>query len=507
MARMADGWLPTKKNMDLLTEEFRVRHHDGLKEINIFEPELTTLKGMPPGWLLDKKMPLPFSAVRAKDFDVQAGIGKLIHVGKDESMIHTVLEGWRLPGDAQRGLGATHRDLAFHIEILTQLQTSLRPDDRLLFELIFTGRHRSALEAIENKAHGQTWKEEELLLTLVRQLLVLCAFDVQRLTYFLRESAQEPLPGILERVEDEFGYTRASTIKSALMSSLACRDAAFDEFQPFKPSDLNDMTLPDSPKRRGAPASDPKRESPTSRLQRGVSPVLRSMTREQVIPIGHALNRSIPALQQARSGSEGFLLDAMKNGIELPDMLPNYRFSGLGPTECLLVALLRLVQAEQHYMVCYERYLEGRGRPGATPVRHIFFTKPSKPTGGIEHSSCSFGLPAFPFRMAKPTGGMEHSSCSFGLPAFQARMVRIGRVIELAGEYRRLILKPAGRSGKDNDFGASSADRDFSKPMKKAKRFLLKMGEQRLADHSGPADCRRRTFYLLDVHPGARLAL
>jgi hypothetical protein len=109
------------------------------------------------------------------------------------------------------------------------------------------------------------------------------------------------------------------------------------------------MTVPDPPKRRGAPASDPRRETPTIQIWNLVAPALASMSREQLAAAGHALNKATPGLKGSPPQPEDVLLNGLEHSTELPEMLTHYRFSGLDPSACLLVALLRFVQAEQYY--------------------------------------------------------------------------------------------------------------------------------------------------------------
>ena len=482
--KLAEGWLPTSANIQALIETVRVQLHDGPGDLNIFDAEAVTLEGTAPGWLAEKVVPLSWDIVTAPDFDVAAGIRKLIHVGQDEGLIEDVVSGWRNKHTPRLSRGTLEAEFGHHTGSMKRLQGSASPDERRLFGLIFMGMHRSALEAIEAKRYGPGWSEEALVLLVVRQLLVLCAFDVQRLAYHLRECAQEPLPGLLERVNGEYGYIRASAVKSALMSSASALDESLEKFRPFVDADLDDMKVPDPPKRRGAPVSDPKRENPTIRIWNLVGTALGSMSREQLTPVGHALNEAIPGLKGSPPQPEDVLLSALKHGTDLPEMLTHYRFSGLDPSACLLVALLRFVQAEQYYTGIYGRYLNDRKRGTAVRVSRMFIEGRAKP---------------------RITG--DRSSQSPGLPAFRPGTASIGRVVTLAGTYQRLIIKHAGRAGKADDFGPSGSDSNFRKPMKQAKFFLKKVGERRIEDHAGPADCERRTFYLLDVHPEWRLVV
>jgi hypothetical protein len=64
---------PTLANIQALIEKFRVELHDGAGDRNIFEAEAITLKGIAPGWLAEKVMPLSWDVVTAPDFDVAAG--------------------------------------------------------------------------------------------------------------------------------------------------------------------------------------------------------------------------------------------------------------------------------------------------------------------------------------------------------------------------------------------------------------------------------------------------
>lgn len=480
--RVAQGWVPTLANKLALVEELRAELHDGKSEPNIFDPGLGTLERVAPGWLSEKIMPFSWDTVLARDFDVAEGVEKLIHVGRDEGLIEDVFSGWRSKHAARLSGGTIKAEYHHHIRCLKRLQGSEIADERRLFGLIFIGMHRSALEAIEDRCYGSDWSEEGLVLLVVRQLLVLCAFDVQRLAFYLRESAQEPLPGLIDRVEGEYGYIRASAVKSALMSSASALDEALEKFRPFADADLDDMTMPAPPKRRGAPVSDPRKESPTIRIWNVAATALGGMSRDQLAPLGHALNGAIPELQRLPTHEGDVLRAAIEDGTELPEMLTHYRFSGLDPSACLLVTLLRLVQAEQYYLGIYDRYLRDRER--GTPVRlsQMFIEA-----------------------RAKPGTSGDRRPQSPGLPAFRPGAVNIGRVVMLAGTYQRLIIKHAGRAGKEDDLGLSGSDSNFRKPMKKAKLFLKKVGERRNEDHVGPATCERRTFYLLDVHPEWRL--
>lgn len=483
MRRLQAGWLPTETNLRDFVEEMAGRFHFGAKEPNIFDPNLNTLEGVAPGWLLDRKWhPLPLCVVMDDGFDVAAGIRKLIHVGQDESLITIMLEGWRLKGDPNIGQLASEKDIAAHIRDLERLQSSTHPGERKLFGSIFCGAHNSALFAISQQDHTASWKEERLVLLVVRQLLLLCAFDVQRVAYFLRESAQEPLPGLYDRVEDEFGYVRASTLKSSYETSAEDREEMFATFRTIRKSDLKDMEIPQAPKRRGAPASDPKRERPKSRLWPIVARSLKEMPKEQIAVIAPVLNAVIPNLRRVIRGFEGEFIEATKKKQALPSMATTYRFSGLEPMECLLVAVLRLVQAESFYVRLYNDYLKHRGQPGARPPHLIFMDGPP------EEGETSIRHPA-----------------SSGLPAFSAGDVLLGRAVVLAGEYRRLIVKNASRSGKDPEAGTVRGDRDFHFAMAGAQAFLMKVGERQKTDGMAPTGSERRTFYLLDVLPDMRL--
>ncbi|MFC7498455.1 hypothetical protein ACFQRC_04390 [Enterovirga sp. GCM10030262] len=482
LEKVAQGWVPTLANKLALVEDLRAELHDGKSEPNIFDPGLVTLERVPPGWLSEKIMPLSWDTVMARDFDVAVGIEKLIHVGRDEGLIEDVFSGWSSKHAARLSGGTLKAEYHHHIRSLKRLQGSAKADERRLFGLIFTGMHRSALKVIEDRCYGSDWSEEGLVLLVVRQLLALCAFDVQRLAYYLRESAQEPLPGLLDRVEGEYGYIRASALKSALMTSASALDEALEKFRPFADADLDDIRMPAPPKRRGAPVSDPRKENPTIRIWNVAATALGAMSRDQLAPLGHALNGAIPGLQRSPSPAGDVLRAAIKEGTELPEMLTHYRFSGLDPSACLLVALLRFVQAEQYYLGMYDRYLRDRKRGTPVRVSRLFIEA-----------------------RAKPGTSGDRSPQSPGLPAFHPGAANIGRVVTLAGAYQRLIIKHAGRAGKEDDLGPSGSDSNFRKPMKQAKLFLKKVGERRIEDHAGPAPCERRTFDLLDVHPEWRL--
>lgn len=484
MRRLEAGWLPTEVNLRDFIREMTDRYYFSEEEPNMFDPKLNTLEGVAPGWLLDKKWrPLPWCVVMGNGFDVAAGIRKLINVGQDESLISIMLEGWRLKGDPHIGQIVAEKDLAAHIQDLKRLQSSTHSGERRLFGYIFCGWHNSALLAISQRDHTASWKEERLVLLVVRQLLLFCAFDVQRVAYFLRESAQEPLAGLYDRVEGEFGYVRASTLKSSYETSAEDREEMFTTFRPIRKSDLKDMEVPPAPKRRGAPASDPKRERPKSRLWPVVARSLKEMPKEQIAEIAPVLNDVIPNLRRVIRGFEREFIEAIKKKQALPSMVATYRFSGLEPMECLLVAVLRLVQAESFYIRLYNDYLKNRDQAGAHPV-HLIFTE-----GPLRPGKTSARYPA---------------SC--GLPAFSADDVLLGRAVVLAGEYRRLIVKNASRSGKDPEAGTVRGDRDFHSAMTQAKGFLSRVGERELRDGEAPAGSERRTFYLLDVLPDMRLA-
>lgn len=350
--KVAQGWVPTLAK----------------SEANIFDPALDTLEKAAPGWLSDKIMPLSWNTVMARDFDVAAGIEKMIHVGRDEGLIEDVFSGWSSRHAARLSRGTLKAEYHHHIRCLKRLQGSANAVERRLFGLIFIGMHRSALRAIEDRCYGSDWTEEGLVLLVVRQLLVLCAFDVQRLAYYLRESAQEPLPGLLDRVEGEYGYIRASAVKSALMSSASALEESIEKFRPFADADLEDIRVPAPPKRRGAPVADPRRESPTIRIWNLAAAAVGGMSRDQIAPIGHALNEVIPGLRGSLTHGGDVLRAALKDDTELPEMLTHYRFSGLDPSACLLVALLRFVQAEQYYLGIYDRYLKETKRGTPLPL-------------------------------------------------------------------------------------------------------------------------------------------
>lgn len=483
MRRLHVGWLPTEANIEDFILEMAHRYYFGEEGPNIFDPNLNTLEGAAPGWLLDRKWhPLPWCVVMDDGFDVAAGIRKLIHVGQDESLIAIMLEGWRLKGDPNIGQIASEKDLAAHTQDLERLQGSTHPGERRLFGYIFCGWHHSALRTISQRDYTSSWKEERLVLLVVRQLLLLCAFDVQRVAYFLRESAQEPLPGLYDRVEGEFGYVRASTLTSSYETSAEDREEMFTKFRPIQQSDLKDSEVPPAPRRRGAPASDPKRERPKTRLWPIVARSLEEMPREQIAKIAPVLNEVIPNLRRVIRGFEGALIEAIKKKQPLPSMVATYRFSGLEPMECLLVAVLRLVQAESFYIRLYNDYLKNRGQAGAYPVHFIFTEGPLRPG---------------------KTSARYPMSC--GLPAFSADDILLGRAVVLAGEYRRLIVKNASRSGKDPEAGSVRGDRDFHSAMTRAKAFLMKVGERQDSDREARAGSERKTFHLLDVLPEARL--
>lgn len=482
--RIKERWLPTPENVQAFIAEMRFRYEHGVSDIDIFDRDLRTLERAPPGWLLSKVRPLPWPVVADDHFNVVRGVSKLIHVGQDTTLINFVVQGWRIEGGVWKDANETWDDFERHVEDLKRLQGSGHTGERMLFRLIFTGWHRSALVAIERGNYSSSWTEERLVLVLVRQLLILCAFDLQRVAYYLRECAQEPLPGLFDRVEGEFGYVRASAVRSAFLTSVEDRRTAFDKFRSFNEADLDEMIVPPVPKRRGAPSSDPKKERPKLRMWPIVAAGLDGMTKGQVAAIGQALNQMIPTLQEAISQSEGKFIDAIKEDRELESMLAHYRLSGLEPMECLMITVLRFVQAEAFYMRSYEEYVKSRRQPGARPLSLLFAE------GRVEPGKLSRRSPA-----------------SVGLPAFCPDEISLGRAITLCGEYRRVIVKNAGRSGKDREAAVDPVDRDFAAAMVTAKDFLGMMGERHWSDSKCPEGSERRTFYLLDVFPDMRLGL
>lgn len=92
------------------------------------------------------------------------------------------------------------------------------------------------------------------------------------------------------------------------------------------------------------------------------------------------------------------------------------------------------------------------------------------------------------------------------LPAFSEDLLLDGwrtRAKELVYGYRRELLKDAGHP-KDPDRTTGTENAGWA-AIQKASGFLVDRGERRIEDCVGDENCPRRTYYLLDIIPEARL--
>jgi hypothetical protein len=108
--------------------------------------------------------------------------------------------------------------------------------------------------------------------------------------------------------------------------------------------------------------------------------------------------------------------------------------------------------------------------------------------------------------LAPQKGKIIEARASVALAAFHASGLQRpwhGRAMDMFRLYRRELLKDAKISKKASVAG--NRKKSGGPAIAAAKRFLEQRGERLIGDDKGPADCLKRTFYLLDILPEVRL--
>ena len=442
----------------------RVReiHHNGhfggfsenAQPDRLFDPRLSNLDGVPLGILAIKEEPLPLRFLPESKPDLLRFCERLITIEPDEHLVALVVRGWPAPQSS----------LAAHVDRLWELYNY----DRETYRFVVCGQHYSAQERAFRRGVPAHWPPLTLELVIARTALLWCAHDVQlsiarairmERNPFGQVASAAGLSGTLPFLESQYRVLRPSTV-------ISIARPRYDRLLEV----LSKRDMPEADQRRYLEKAAGK-DAAFRRVLRQAEQLYRHGKAETLTAAVDREIKRMPALIQDLAKQNPFWRGLVDEGAGPAERTFNQLcFSGLTLLQAIAVAILRLCQAEKEIAKLIARTA---ALPERSPLARLL------------------SLPGYRRSTLGP-GGIKRAQNL--LRAYRCRFP--DKDFETCARTKPFVLSP----GEMLDLGNVGMT-----VLQRAEEFLGRVGRRRVADHEGPMDCIRRTYYLLDVIPDIRL--
>lgn len=414
---------------------------------SLFDQSITSLRKLPIGLLGEKECILPDELLPTGETEIVAHCRWMISAQESDDYINFVVSGWpstsvkrhevrkRFGTDPKVGSSHLHK----HASNLARLA-------------IISGRHRSAMQILQNAEAGSELAAEDRRFLIAEHGLLWCAHDVQLIAARSAKAEQNPLEALastsMTQLKPENIANQARRL-FIILKKIVANYATSLEHTGGKPlATIDEMPETMLPLYRQIEAAA---KFYRINLANSIGPLDRLMEYIRITPIpGHEIWRQT--------------LDSSVSENGLPSSFNALWFSGLSMTQAVSVSILRYLKSEREILNLLD---EGDG--------------------------------GHPRRLRKDTAMSPFDAEELGANWFTAAK-------DMLFMLRRDILQ-------DKDFkdeGYDYPDREPAagrNPIQIAKAFVAERGQRAMTDHESEFGDPKRTFYLLDVIPEHRLAL
>lgn len=343
------------------------------------------------------------------------------------------------------GEGDPKDKLERHVGDLWQLR-SVHPD---LYYALVRGQHKLVTQYLWRKVPARPFSRPQLRRMLLCQGLLWCTNDLQLILARNALGERNPLGAFVVSRKLQLEPVRlVNDLKGHLLLLRILLDLYVTTAEQNEGRDI--AGVPD----------DPIAQLLKSRIEKFAKEQKMDLTAFRT-----TLDATVPHMKHLlrKPGKKLRLALEAPDWADLPKHFSGIWFSGLTNLQASAVALLRYLQAE---------------------------TELDKLIDGLVPEKC---------KIIEARGPVA-------LPPFHSSLLRAprhGRAMDLLRLYRRELLKDAKFRNSASVTG--NRKKDGAPAINVAKRFLEERGERLIGDDKGKDDCPRRTFYLLDIIPEARL--